>query len=57
MAVVLLSWFMTLLSVAMSFALPYTPWMMIVYILAMLSSVLSVLVTIVSMEELRHEKN
>lgn len=57
MAVVLLCWFMTLLSVAMSFALPYTPWMMIVYILAMLSSVLSVLVTIVSMEELRHEKN
>ena len=53
---ILLCWFVTLASVALSFALPFSPWMLFIYIGAVFMAMLSIVATVSSMEELKHEK-
>lgn len=56
MGAVLLCWFMSMVSVALCFALPCRHWMIFIYIITAIVVLLSILVTIVSMEELANEK-
>ncbi len=52
----LLCWFVTLASVAVCFALPFSLWMLFIYIGAVFMALLSIVTTVSSMEGLKHEK-